>query len=144
VIASPDGKWIAYNSNRAGPTDIYCKLASGAAEEEPILTGGALFKNLSAWSPDSRSLIFQQPDPHTGWDVWMVSVEGDHKPVPLMRSRFNEIYGDISPDMHWMSYISDESGRPELYVQSFPTPGNKYQVSRNGALFEMAAAFRDE
>jgi Tol biopolymer transport system component len=134
-VWSPDGKWVAYNSNRAGPDDIFRKLANGAEEEEPLLKSGALFKNISQWTPDGRYLVFGQPDATTGWDLWLLPVDGDRKPIAFLRSRFNEYNASVSPDGHWMAYASDESGRLEVYVQSFPTPGSKYQVSTTGAPF---------
>jgi serine/threonine protein kinase len=131
-VWSPDGKWVAYNSIRSGPQDIFRKLADGSGEEEPLLQSNGLFKNVQQWSPDGRYLTFNQTDPTTGWDIWLLPLEGDRKPVPYLHSRFNEYGGFISPDGHWISYYSDESGKPEVYVQSFPTPGNKYQVSTSG------------
>ena len=132
---SPDGQWVAYNTNRGGPRDIYRKLASGAGEEEPLLVGGAPFKSVSQWSWDGRFLLFEQPDPVTGWDVWLLPMEGERKPTPILKTRFNETSGQVSPDGHWISYSSDESGRNEVYVQSFPTPGSKYQVTTSGGYF---------
>jgi Tol biopolymer transport system component len=132
AVWSPDGSRIAFNSNQAGPWDIYQKLASGAGAEEPLFQSSALFKNLSQWSPDGRYLVFTQPDAATGWDLWLLPVEGDRKPVPYLRSPFNEQSGYLSPDGRWMAYSSDESGKLEVYVQSFPTPGSKYQVSTSG------------
>jgi serine/threonine protein kinase len=134
-VWSPDGQWVAYNSNHAGPQNIYRKLANGAGEPEQLLESSALFKNLTQWTNDGRYLVFHQPDAATGWDVWLLPTTGDRKPVPFLRSRFNEFAGLVSPDGHWMAYCSDESGRQEVYVQSFPTPGNKYQVSTAGAAF---------
>ncbi len=131
-VWSPDGNRVAFNSNRAGAIDVYQKSVGGSAEEEPVLVSRIAFKNLNQWSPDGRYLVFEQPDPATGWDVWLLPMEGDKKPIPYLRSRFNEHGGQISPDGHWMAYFSDESGRNEVYVQSFPTPGNKYQVSTSG------------
>jgi Tol biopolymer transport system component len=61
-------------------------------------------------------------------------VEGERKPTPILKSRFNEGASQISPGGHWLSYSSDESGRSEIYVQSFPTPGSKYQVTTSGSL----------
>jgi len=131
-VWSPDGSQVAFNSNRAGPSDIYRKLANGSGEEELLYQSPAQFKNLDQWSPDGRYLVFEQPDAATGWDLWLLPVEGDHKPIPYLHSKFNENNGSISPDGRWMSYISDESGKLEVYVQSFPTPGNKYQISTAG------------
>lgn len=104
-------------------------------DEEPLLESSALFKSISQWTEDGRYLVFNQPDAATGWDLWLLPVEGERKPVPFLRSRFNEYGGAVSPDGRWMSYSSDESGRREAYVQSFPTPGSKYQVSTTGAFF---------
>jgi Tol biopolymer transport system component len=132
-VWSPDGSRIAFNSNRAGPLDIYVKPAGGAGEEQPLLISSGLFKQLSQWSPDGRFLVYHEPQPRTGWDLWLLPTEGDHKPVPYLRTAFNEYLGTVSPDSRWMAYFSDESGKLELYVQSFPTPGSKYQVSTNGA-----------
>ncbi len=131
-VWSPDGKWVAYNAQRNGRLDLFRKLASGGADEEPVYASDVLIKNLSHWSSDGRSLVFDQPDPKTGWDVWTVPVEGDHTPVPVLHSRFNEKSGEISPDGRWIAYHTDESGRPEVCVQSYPSTGSKYQVSTNG------------
>ena len=135
AVWSPDGQWVAYNVDRGGPRDIYRKPANGAGEEEALLRSSALFKNLTDWSRDGRYLVFNEPDATTGWDIWLLPVEGERKPIPFLRSRFNENGGWVSPDGHWMSYSSDESGKSEVYVQSFPTPGNKYQVSTAGGFF---------
>ena len=132
---SPDGRWVAYNVNRGGPRDIYRKLASGAGDEEPLLVSRALFKNVEHWSRDGRFLLFSQPDAVTGWDVWLLPIEGDRSPAPILKSRFNEFEGQVSPDGHWISYSSDESGRYEVYVQSFPTPASKYQITTSGGYF---------
>jgi len=133
AVWSSDGSRIAFNSDRAGPTDIYVKPVGGAGEEQPWLISSGLFKNLSQWTPDGRFLVYAEPSPHTGWDLWLLPTEGDHKPVPYLRTSFNESSGAVSPDGRWMAYLSDESGKQELYVQSFPTLGSKYQVSASGA-----------
>jgi Tol biopolymer transport system component len=130
-VWSPDGKWVAYNSNRLGPYDIYRKSAAGG-DEEPLLQSSALFKNITQWTPDGGSIIYNQPDPETGWDIWRLPLQGDRKPVPVVRTRFNEYAGAVSPDGHWINYSSEESGKQEVYVQSYPEPGHKYQVSTAG------------
>jgi eukaryotic-like serine/threonine-protein kinase len=57
---------------------------------------------------------------------------GDHQPSPFLQSEFGERQGQFSPDGRWVAYSSDESGRYEVYVQSFPTPGGKWQISTSG------------
>jgi Tol biopolymer transport system component len=66
-------------------------------------------------------------------DIWMFSVS-DQKRVPYLQTQFNEINSQISPDGKWLAYESDESGRFEVYIQSFPSPGNKIQVSTTGGM----------
>jgi len=133
AVWSPDGSRIAFNSNRSGPMDIYAKPVGGAGEEQRLLISSGLFMQLSQWTPDGRSLVYSEPGPGSGWDLWLLPTEGDHKPVPYRRTAFNEYLGAVSPDGRWMAYFSEESGKVELYAQSFPSPGSKYQVSTNGA-----------
>ena len=133
-VWAPDGKWVAYDSDRQGPADIFRKPVGGSGDEEPVLESATLFKNLSQWTPDGSSLIYYQPDPETGWDIWRIPLDGERKPVPVIRTRFNEYSGQVSPDRHWIAYYSDESGRPEVYVRSYPEPGQKYQVSTAGGI----------
>lgn len=94
-----------------------------------------LFKRFHGWTPDGRSLLFSRLDPETQWDLWVLPVDGDHTPRAYLRTRYNESYGNLSPDGRWMVYLSDESGRQEAYVQSYPVPGGKYQVTTRGALW---------
>jgi Tol biopolymer transport system component len=64
-------------------------------------------------------LIFQQEEPMSGWDLWALSMKGDLKPFPVLRSRFNEVHGALSPEGNWLAYASDETGDEQVYVQSF-------------------------
>ncbi len=132
IAWSPDGSRIAFASDRFGPDDIFVKNTSGASEEIPVLTGGALFKEPSSWSADGTAIVFSRPDPISGWDILLVSQDGKHEPTSFVHTRFEERRGMVSPDGKWMAYHCDESGRTELFVQSFPLPGAKYQVSSGG------------
>jgi Tol biopolymer transport system component len=131
---SPDGSRVAFSSNRDGPTNIYVKQVSQVADEELIYQSSSQFKEVDAWSPDGQFLLFEQADPISSWDLWLLPMRGERKPIPYLRSNFSEIGGTISPDGRWAAYASDESGRAEIYVQSFPTPGAKYRISSEGAL----------
>ncbi len=86
------------------------------------------------WSPDERFLVYTVADPKTKRDLWLLPLSGDRKPVPFLQTPSNEGFGRISPEGTWIAYQSDESGQPEVYVTSFPTPGRKGQVSTNGGM----------
>jgi serine/threonine protein kinase/Tol biopolymer transport system component len=133
VAWSPDGRRIAFGSNRAGPMDIFVKATDGGAEETAVLQGGALFKQPNSWSADGTTIVFEQPDPKTGWDLLAVPADGKGAPVPFLHTPVSERQGVVSPDGRWIAYTSDESGPAELFVQSFPVPGAKYQLTSSGA-----------
>jgi Tol biopolymer transport system component len=131
-VWSPDGSRIAFSSNRRGTTNIYQRLTNGAGEEELLYESGGQFKEVHGWSPDGRYLVFAQSDPVTSWDIWLLSLEGERKPIPYLRTRFGEVDCSISPDGKWMAYTSDATGRAEVYVRSFPTPGSEYLITNAG------------
>ena len=133
IAWSPDGTRIAFSSDRFGPDDIFVKSVNGAAEETVVLKGGALFKEPTSWSADGKAIVFEQPSPKTGWDLFLVSADGTEQPKPFLRAAGLERLGVVSPDGRWIAYCSNEAGRMELFVQSFPVPGAKYQVSSGGA-----------
>jgi Tol biopolymer transport system component len=100
-----------------------------------------------SWSPDGKWLAFEDQSPTTGGDIWMLPLDDGpgppgpasrgvgaeaRKPQPLIRTPFHEYGGVFSPDGRWLAYSSDESGRFEVYVQPFPGPGSKWQISTEG------------
>ena len=78
--------------------------------------------------------MYSEIDPKTGRDIWVLPMDGmtDRKPVPFLRSKFDEFQGQLSPDSHWMAYTSDESGQREVYVQPFPSGEGKTKISTAG------------
>ena len=84
-----------------------------------------------SWSPDGQLLAFVEVNPTTGQDIWVLRL-GDRKAQPFLRTPFNEAAPRFSPDGRWLAYISDESGRYEIYVQPYPGPGGKWQISTEG------------
>ena len=131
-VWSPDGDRIAFNSNRGGTTNIYQRLTNGAGEEELLYESGGQFKEVVAWTRDGRFLVFQQADPITSWDLWLLPLQGEREPIPYLRTRFGEIGGSLSPDGGWMAYTSDATGRDEIYVGSFPEPGGEQRITNAG------------
>jgi Tol biopolymer transport system component len=129
---SPDGTRIAYEWSNNSPQILKVKSLAGNIVES-FLDSDPLFKNLYNWTRDGRSLIYGRLDPQTKWDLWVLPLDGDRAPRAYLKTRFNERSASVSRDGRWLAYLSDESGRLEAYVQSFPVPGGKYQVTNGGA-----------
>ena len=129
-IWSPDGSRIVFNSRRKGHLDLYQKASSGAGSEEVLLEDNLDKLHLS-WSPDGRFILYStsSASPQTGADLFVLPLSGDRKPVPFLKTQFNELAGQFSPDGQWVAYVSNESGRNEVYVAPFPGPGGKWQIS---------------
>jgi serine/threonine-protein kinase len=130
AVWTPDGKRIAFQSNKEGPTNIYWQRADGSGGLERLTTSEFVQVPLS-WSPDGQLLAFIEINPTTGYDIWVLRLS-DRKAQPFLRTPFSESAPRFSPDGHWLAYISNESGRYEVYVQPYPGPGGKWQISTEG------------
>jgi len=131
-VWSPDGKRMAYLSTRSGGFAILLKSVDGTGAEESLFFDKDHFANPESWSPDGRFVSLRFLTADMGFDILIVPSEGDHKPRPFAQTKFNEAGSRFSPDGHWIAYGSDESGRNEVYIQPFPGPGAKWQVSTDG------------
>ena len=130
-VWSPDGSRIVYASLRNGRWGLYVKPSNGSAGEESLTTPSPLVGPRS-WSRDGHVLVYAASDRQTANDVWMLPLVGERKAVPLLNSRFQERFAQISPDGRWLAYSSDENGTSELYVRPFPSGDGKWQISTAG------------
>jgi Tol biopolymer transport system component len=133
AVWSPDGSRIVFRSFREGAYNLFEKPVNGTADEQPLLVT-SLPKAPLDWSRDGRLLLFSTQDPKTGTDLWALPMTGERKPFAVLQTRFDEIEGQFSPDGRWLAYVSNESGRDEIYVQAFPDAGGKWQISTSGGL----------
>ena len=130
---SPDGKFLIYTStNAANHTTFLRKNASGGDNEEKIYELDAATDDGTDWSSDGKNLLCEQGTPSTLQDIWVLPLEGGGSAHALLNSQFSEYHPRFSPDGRWFAYVSNESGRPEVYVQTFPLSGGKWQVSTAG------------
>jgi Tol biopolymer transport system component len=126
-VWSPDGSRIAFTSTRNGQRDIYVKSATGAGAET-VLFADNTSKSLEDWSPDGRTLIFNVGTQH----ISSVPAEGDRTPAKVLEASFNQVQGKLSPDGRWIAYTSNENNRTDVFVQTFPPGGGKWQISIDG------------
>ncbi len=133
-VWTPDGQYVAYRSIPEGDNILFWTRADGSGTEEQLTTGASR-QNPTSWSPDGQLLAFFQ-SPGVGGDgdrdIWMMPLDGDREPRPFLETPFNELVPMFAPDGRWVAYVSDESGRNEVYVLPFPGPGGKRQISTEG------------
>ena len=133
-VWSPDGKRVIFAADRDGRQQIYVKTIDEARPEQLLFQSDTPFKGPTAWSPDGQWIAITQLDPETAQNVWRLPAAGGEL-APFVRGRGRDNGGPVSPDGHWMAYASDETGRFEVYVESFPEPGRRVKVSQQGGAY---------
>jgi serine/threonine-protein kinase len=131
AIWTPDGTRITYVSTSAGAENLFWRPADGSATPERLASSAGA-QAPGAWTPDGKTLLFIEQSPATGYDIWTLSLEGNRRPHPLLQTSFIENYVDLSPDGRWLAFVSNQSGRAEVYVQPYPGPGARQQISVDG------------
>jgi len=131
AIWTPDGGRITYGSAAGGVENLFWRPSDGSGSPERLTTS-EVQDLASSWSPDGRTLLFMTQSPSTGYDVMALSTDGNPRIRPIVQSRFNEHYAEFSPDGRWIAYASNESDQNEVYVQPYPGPGPRQQVSVGG------------
>jgi Tol biopolymer transport system component len=127
-IWSPDGRRVAFASERTGVFDLYEKAIDGPRDEMLLRTSPEP-KHLEDWSSDSRFILYHEQNPKTNRDLWALPLAQNAKPLPIANTSFEERNGRFSPDGRWIAYSSNETGQGEIYVQSFPGSGGKFQIA---------------
>jgi eukaryotic-like serine/threonine-protein kinase len=127
---TPDGKRIAFSSDRGGSLNLFWQMADGSGGLERLTTSERV-QAPSSWSPNGQLLSFAEFDPRP--TIWVLRLS-DRKAQPFLQTTANELTPQFSPDGRWMAYVSNESGRNEIYVQPYPGPGGKWQISTDGGM----------
>jgi len=128
---SPDGTRIVFRSDRKSP-NLYVKPSSGATAEELLLESPNV-KVPQDWSRDGRFLLYYELDPKTGRDLFALPMTGtDRSPRVVANTPFDETLAQFSPDSRWVAYQTNESGRFEVVVKSFPDEHGKWEISTKG------------
>jgi Tol biopolymer transport system component/tRNA A-37 threonylcarbamoyl transferase component Bud32 len=139
-VWSADGSSVIFDSIHEGEFNLYLKSASGAGDERLLLKSTDGDKYATSSSRDGRFLLYTVENPETKSDLWVLPLQGDRKPTPFLRTKFNESSGQFSPDGHGIAYTSDESGSDEIYVREFSSgaaqgswdAARKWLISKGG------------
>jgi hypothetical protein len=132
-VWSPDDSTIIFDSARGKSAGtLYKKVTSGRGRAELLFPEDNQTVDIPTdWSPDGQFVLFHRLSAKANTDIWVFNV-ADEKPVPLYEEKSNESYARFSPDGKWIAYVSDESGRNEIYMQTFPDASGKWQISAKG------------
>ena len=130
---APGGEAVFFGSHQGGPggLNIYRKPVDGAGEAEQVLVREHPLFPMDI-TADGRSLLFVEWNPKTARDIWTMTLQGDRRAEPVLVTPFDEYRPTLSPDGRWLAYVSDESGRYEVYVQSWPEGASRALVSAHG------------
>jgi Tol biopolymer transport system component len=133
AVWTPDGRFLTYSSARSGTLGVYRKQPGSAEPPESLLASPALLYT-GRWLRDGSALVTVAVDlrPGSGNDLALVRNGGRGPIEPLAASRFTEGFPALSPDERWLAFVSNQSGRPEVYVRPLGTEGEQVQVSLAG------------
>jgi hypothetical protein len=152
-IWSADGLRVAFQSARSGSVTLYTRTVDVSGDPEPLIRASGdqsgLNRSLAgllpgsmplftaanphlptSWAVDNANLAFDERKPSAERDIWVLPRDG--APTPFLVTPFDESGPVFSPNGKWLAYVSDETGRPEVYVQPFPDPGAKWPISTDG------------
>jgi Tol biopolymer transport system component len=132
-IWSPDGLRVMFGSYRNGPIDMYLKTADGGGNDQAFMVS-SIQKGPRDWSKDGRFVLYTQDSPEMKEDLYAREVSDNATPIAIAATPAREFDGRFSWDGRWVSYVSNETGVNEIYVQPFPPTGGKWQVSNGGGL----------
>jgi eukaryotic-like serine/threonine-protein kinase len=130
-VWSPDGSRVVYVSASSGEAGIFVRNVDGSGAPQQIILGhGTNYPG--PFTPDGSALVSVPLNSSTGFDIEVLQLKAEPSLQPLMATPYSEGYAALSADGRWLAYVTDESGRSEVYVRHFPGPGGRVQVSLSG------------
>jgi len=131
-------------STRCPPNyNLFWQPADGSGEAERLTTSEN-WQSPTSWSPDGKTLVFTDSAPSAQSDIGLLTFDGKSRSSLFLKTPFNEDGGVVSPDGRFLAYVSDESGRNEVYIRPFPGQASKWQISNEGGRQPVWARTRRE
>ena len=130
-VWSPDGTRIAFERETDGVFSLRQLSLDGSREELLAKDGGRYIA--PSWAPDGRFITFTRTGVSGSADVWLLPLVGDRRPYPIIQTAAGETSGTVSPDGRWIAFVSDETGRPNVFMEPFPGGGGRRRISRDSA-----------
>jgi serine/threonine-protein kinase len=130
-VWSPDGKQLAYRSGPMGHFKLWDVPADRSRAPQQVPATG-IMQSAESWSPDGRTILYTAGGLGIPPSIMAARLDGDHQAEEVAKEKAPEGSPKFSPDGHWLAYCSNESGKPQVYVQAFPGPGPKIQISVDG------------
>jgi len=131
-VWSPDGSQIVFVEGLGGGSDfVLVTIAADGAGRPKEISRSKERLEVSDWSRDGRYLLVDRGNIGAS-DIWAFPIADPAKAFPLVQTPFLERSGQFSPDGKWVAYMSQHTGRDEVYVTSFPSGGTRWQVSGGG------------
>jgi serine/threonine-protein kinase len=127
-VWTADGTRVIYGATE--PARLMSRRVDGGGESVVLLSSAV--HGASSCSADGSAIAYTDLNPSTGFDLWILPLQKDRRPRVLLRTPFNEYDAQFSPDGRWITYVSNESGRPEVYVRSLENSGGRWRVSTEG------------
>jgi Tol biopolymer transport system component/tRNA A-37 threonylcarbamoyl transferase component Bud32 len=135
-VFSPDGQQLAFAAARAGAPHLHLKRLADSSQGQQLLAPSGAVQFVTDWAtgPDGPFLVFHDVTPKTGIDVMALSLGGTHAVRALARTPADDTDGRVSPDGQWLAYVSNESGRNEVYVKAISATDDRWMVSTGGGV----------
>jgi len=129
---TPDGRQVLYASSTRKPPDaLWLQPADGSAEATLVAKDVNPIRE-GMIAPDGQSVVYRVDTPNNNRDIYRAALTGDRTPVPLLVGVNDDKEPRVSPDSKWFTYVSNESGREEVYVRALSGDGGRVQVSTGG------------
>jgi len=133
---SADGNEIFFSSDRSGPWGIFQKAANGLGSTQAVFQTGKENKALDDLTADGRYAMYDTAN-GASQSLFALPLFGDRKPFPFVQGNFGTASARFSPNGHFVAYSSNETGRDEIYVQTFPQHTGRWEISTAGGVMPM-------